>query len=148
MAMPLMAVASWWICSGLIGKKEAEIVHLETDCVRYIEKALPQIVGVWSYPEWKSRATVELLNSLKQKRVKKDFVSYRRVFGELKRLERPIGRVDVDNTGGVPETYGYYTASAKFATGRANIAMRLVKRAGGWKFQQFRIRSEATAAAD
>lgn len=143
-----MAMASWWICTGLIGKKDADSARLESDCVRYIEKALPPIVETWDYAQWKARVSSEFFISEKPKRVQKDFKTYRAVLGELRGIERPIGQVDEDHRGGVTEIIGYYSARARFEFGSANIVMRLVKRGGGWKFQQFRVRSDALPSAD
>lgn len=147
-ALPLMAAASWVICTGLIGKKEYENVKLEEDCVRYIERALPKILRNWSYAEWKSRASSELLLSVNHKRFQRDFKENRQVFGYLRQIRTPVGRVEVDTRGGVSETIGYYTSPVRFEMGSADIAMRLVKRAGGWKFQQFSVRSDLTPLAD
>ncbi len=147
-AMPLMAAASWWICTTVIGQKEATLARDETDCVRYIKKALPQIITTWDYEEWNVRASSELQNSVRPKRVKANFANYKRMFGEMLDFETPIGRVETDDRGGIHETVGFYTAFARFENGRANITMRLVKRAGGWKFQQFRVRSDMVPSGD
>lgn len=143
-----MAAASLWICTGLIGAKEATTVRNETDCVRWISRALPAILTDWNLEAWESRASTELRNSVRKAQVDKDFKLYRRVLGGLVRMEKPVGRVETDDRGGVQETIGYYTTYARFEHGSSNIAMRLVKRSGGWKFQQFKVRSELIPSRD
>lgn len=143
-----MAVSAWIICSGLIGKEEVEQVRLEEGCQRYIEKALPPILESWNFAEWKRRASSELLASSNLKRLAKEFKDYPKLLGEPKRISKPVGRVVVDESGGISETLGLYTVSCRFEMGHADIAVRVVKRKGGWKFQQFMIRSDALPSSD
>lgn len=143
-----MAMASWWICNSLLGRGEAENVRLETDCVRYIEQALPAIVHKWSYFEWKRRATSELQMSVNLKEVQQRFRDYPTQLGTVRMIGHPIGRVEVDDRGGINETIGYYTSTMRCSKGYADVAMRLCKRAGGWKFQAFSIRSAAVPDED
>lgn len=147
-ALPVMAVAAWCICTGLIGKGEVENFRLEDDCVRFIRKSLPKILNDWSVSEWKVRATNELKLSVKMKDVEKRFKENRRTFGAIRQIRSTNGHVDVDNSGGVPETVGYYTSTVRFEGGTADVAMRIVKRAGGWKFQQFSVRSDMATRDD
>lgn len=147
-AIPCMAITSWWICTGLIGQQEVENQQLDEDCQRYIEKALPRILRSWNFDEWKLRATAELQASVNMKRLQRDYKGYRTLFGEFRRVSRPVGKIMVDNSGGVPETLGIYSVSCRFEKGNADIAMKLVKRRGGWKFQQFMLRSDMVVTDD
>ena len=143
-----MAMGAWWICTGLIGTHEVENARLDEDCKRYLSKALPPILNTWSFPEWSRRSTTELKASVNLKKWERDFKDYRRLFGELRRVTKPVGRIAVDDSGGVTETLGLYTVSCRFEKGTADIAMKLVKRQGGWKFQQFLIRSDMIVSDD
>ena len=138
-----MAVASWYICTGLIGKREAEGARLETDCVRYVSKAIPAILGHWKFPEWKKRATPELMNSVNLKKEARRFREFRQIFGELRKVGEPMGTVVSDDKAGYLEINGFYTVPLRFQRGNADLSVRLVKRGGGWKFQKFSLRSDS-----
>lgn len=138
-----MGVASYYICMWLIGPEVANKAKLEQGCAAYVSRAVPPIVSHWSIEQWKARATTEQLAATNIKKLTNEFATNRKYLGEFRGMDNPTGYVVVDNSGGVPETIGYYSTRARFRMGSADLTMRLVKRGGGWKFQKFNIRTDA-----
>ncbi len=142
-----MAALSWYICSSMIGHREAASYRLEEDCERYVRKAVPAILEKWDFEAWRSRCAGELLETLKMPRERRRFKDYKALFGEFRHAEEPRGSVVSDTSAGIVDISGYYTVPVRFSRGRADVTMKLIKRAGGWKFQRFMLRSDLIDSA-
>jgi hypothetical protein len=137
-----MGVASYYICLVLIGPEVKDLAWLESECTSYLQRALPPILTTWDIEQWRSRSSVELITATKVAKLQKQFAANDKYLGEFKGMDKPTGRVVVDNTGGINETIGFYSTRARFDVGSADISLKLVKRGGGWKFQKFYIRTD------
>lgn len=140
--VPIMGVASYYICLVLIGPEVKDHAKLEAACITYLQRALPPILTTWDIEEWRSRSSSELITSTNVKKLTKQFAVNKKYLGEFRGMDVPTGYVVVDNSGGINETLGFYSTRARFQVGSADISVRMVKRGGGWKFQKFYIRTD------
>lgn len=140
--IPVMGVAAYYICITMIGPGVVSQVELERGCSDYVRRALPPILSTWSVKEWRARSSSELIASTNLKKLEEQFKLNKRHFGDYRGMDTPTGYVVVDNRGGVNETIGYYSTTARFKIGSAHVNMRLVNRGGGWKFQKFSMRAD------
>ncbi|HZH97855.1 MAG TPA: hypothetical protein VEX38_02695 [Fimbriimonadaceae bacterium] len=137
-----VSIISWLLCVGLIGRERGSFAKYDEDARRYLKKAIPKVAADWNYNQWRVRAASELIISTNQKKVKKDFANYRDSLGKLKRMEEPYGNIDYQDVYGERIMIGTYTCRLIYANSTADVAVKLVRRGGGWKFQGFAVRSE------
>jgi hypothetical protein len=137
-----VSIVSWLLCVGLIGRERGSFVKYDEDAKRYLKKALPKVATNWNYNQWRARAASELIISTNHKKLKKDFAHYEQTLGKLKRMEEPYGNITYQDIHGDRIMIGTYTCRLVYQNSTADVAVKLVRRGGGWKFQQFSVRSE------
>jgi hypothetical protein len=138
----LMAWACFYATVAMVGPQQRETEKLREEAKDYVQKSLPIILSKFDYAEWEVRATTELRQSVSTARMKADFARYRRIFGPLRKIEKPIGDVFVDEVRGVKIPTGSFLLRIQFRYGFVYAGVKVVKRGGGWKYQRFTLRSE------
>jgi hypothetical protein len=138
-----------YVCAGLLAFVFVfaavfipRALHLEHDGAAYLDHTLPEIVGTWDSHALASRATPELLGSVKPPTDLERYFRFLRQLGKLKHMDEPTGSVYTGTyLGKGTVTTGNFTAKAEFENGPATISVQLTRVGDNWKYNGLHISS-------
>lgn len=128
---------------GLVGDFAYQGIQFDASGKAYVERSVPPIISSGSESALLQRASPRLLQEIHARRS-----DYDALFRKLRALGpmQSFGPVEGQSNVSLATLHGkvitaHYVADAIFARGAAQIKVRLVRRSGRWRFQQFDVYS-------
>jgi hypothetical protein len=147
LAAGVLAFVSWLICNGLIGSEQLRQDQEEAAARKYVLRAIPYVTDSWDISALEERSAGEMKASSVWQTYPTKFKIYKQKLGPALAYGDIVGSIEFDEVYGSEIIIGIYNQRVRFKRGVGEIAVRIVKREGGWKFQQFSVRSAILPAA-
>jgi hypothetical protein len=120
---------------------------LDQESRRFVDEAVPAIIGAWSEQALIDRAAPELLQETDRTRLQKLFATYRRL-GALKEYRGADGDSNFTVSPDGVTVSALYFSRATFEAGAAVIRVAVLKREGTWLIRGFRVESDVFLAPE
>ncbi len=137
-AIFLVLVIAAVIVFAIIATKGAA---LDKESKAYVDEVVPIILADLNQETLFKYASPELINSASQEEFDKLFKWFKKL-GEFMYYEESTGEVHMQYTPKGKTISAQYIAKVEFESGPASVAIRIIKKDGGWKIFNFRINSK------
>jgi hypothetical protein len=113
--------------------------ELDKESKDWVDKIVPEIISSWDVDGIISNSSSELLRVTPREKLKKLFTTLSNELAHLKEYKGATGESWIDFNNGVKTITAVYIAEAVFTKGSAQIAIRGIKEADGWKLCSFHV---------